>query len=110
MNNAQTQLAAQVANAMTPGTEEAGAFIDVLIQLLPVILEAFQNCNQTPEQIHKRADRASIWDRVALRMMVRRSMGVQAYRQVGGRRIEDALFAVASDGQNVDLIAAAMRE
>jgi hypothetical protein len=72
------------------------AFIAILVQLMPILLQWLQGCgDETGQHVQDRARKAGIFGRVALRLKLRRELGARDFAEVEGRKLADSLIKVA---------------
>jgi hypothetical protein len=86
------------------------AFIAILVQLMPILLQWLQGCgDKTGQDVQDRARKAGMFGRVALRLKLRRELGARDFREVVGRKMADSLIKVVIT-EDVEVMQAAMDE
>ena len=70
------------------------AFWGMLLELIPVIIEAIQKC-MTPKDVPEAAKNPTRFQKLVVRLNVRRELGRKDFRQNGDEVVE-ALFAAAA--------------
>jgi hypothetical protein len=94
---ASEKAAVEVAKKM--GVIKEGQAFDpsIILTLAPIIVElitVLQACRKTPEAAVKTAKNLNMWQKLALRVHVRRSMSYKEYRQHGDKFV-NAIVAAA---------------
>lgn len=74
-----------------------GTLLALLIELLPVLIDAFENC-QSPAELRATARKPRLTDKALVRLKLRRELGRKVFRrEMNEGKLMDALFKTTGD-------------
>lgn len=78
--------------------------IFLIAEIMTKFVELFKTCNKTPEEVVNKTKRPTFRDKLAARIMVRRSLGsLRDYREAGGNRLTEAFFQLGNNLTSEDV-------